>query len=103
MGLEEVQLKNGSREPEVAVRATMVSLRLLMSRHPIAFYELVEVCRDKTHQPFGNAADILKSLGLMEPDGGIHDTIHNIVLSSVTGEGLDLGLASPLAEQNNPQ
>lgn len=63
----------------------------------IVLYELVACCRDRNHQPFGNAGEKLAALELRREDGTIHESIRNIVLSAASGEGLDLTLGSPLA------
>lgn len=94
--IKTVRLRNGSEEAEPAVVAIMVSLRQLMNDNPIALFELVEVSKNASHKPFGNTGEVLKRLSLMEPDGRIHDTIRNIVLSAAEGEGLNLHLVSPV-------
>lgn len=98
MGLELVKLKNGSEEPEVSVRAIMISLEHLVKRDLVALYELVEVCKDRSHYMWPGTANVLKDLRLMGTDGSVHDTVRHVVLSAVTGEGLSLGVTSPLAK-----
>ena len=44
-----LKLKNGVKEPEVAITATMVSLRSLFDSDPIAIYELTMLCRNRNH------------------------------------------------------
>ena len=92
-----VKLKNGSEEAEPLVRVTIMSLRMLMESDPIAFYELFELCKDRNHKMFGNAGEKLAKLGLVGAAGHVHDSIRNIVLSAVEGEGLDMCLVSPIA------
>lgn len=98
MGLETVKLKDGSEEAEVAVRTIMVALEYLVKRNQVAFYELVEVCKDQAHYMWPGSTNVLKNLGLMDSDGRVQDTTRHVVLSAVTGEGLSLGVTSPLAK-----
>lgn len=94
--MQTAKLKNGREEAVPLINVTMVSLQSLMEASPIAFYELVEVCKDKDHKPFGNADVILKNLALMEPGGGIHGSIRNIILSAIDCEGLEMHLVNPV-------
>lgn len=60
----------------------------------MAFYDLVQVCRGvKTVEEIDNKA-ILGQLALLER-GKVNPTVKNIVLSGVTGEGLELTLSDP--------
>ena len=74
----------------------MMSIRNLMETNPIAFYELVMICRDSNHAPFGNTGDILRNFNLLNTEGKVHSSIRNIVISAVTGEGLEMTLGSPV-------
>lgn len=94
--MQTVILKNGAEEVLPVVTATMMSLDHLVQEHPIAFYELVMKCRDHKHRFFGNAAEILQDLHLVESNGSIHDSIRNVVLSAATGDGFDMSLGSPV-------
>ena len=94
--METVQLKNGSTEAKVMVIATLTSITSLMKDHPMAFYDLVMKCRDSNYKFFGNNLEILVSLSLAKIDESIHNSIKNIVLSAVEGEGLELNIVSPL-------
>ncbi len=61
--------------------------------------DLVQICqRDPDYKKFGSNEDELKKFSLLQPGGGVHDSIRNIVLSAFTGKGLELELHSPLAE-----
>lgn len=89
--MDTTTLKNGSTEATMFVREMMMSLEFLMDDNVGAFYELVMACRDKEHALFGNAEQVLRDLSLYP----IHDSVRNIVLSAVTGDGLDMVLGSP--------
>lgn len=95
--MKTVTLKTGVELPEAIVATGMLSLEHLIHSNPIAFFELVAVCRDLNHQIFGNAGDVLSGLALLELDGRPHDAIRDIVLAATEGEGLGLRLGSPLA------
>ncbi|MEX1112326.1 MAG: hypothetical protein WEC84_02580 [Candidatus Andersenbacteria bacterium] len=96
--METVTLKSGAVEAKPAVMATMMSLKHLFESEPIVAYELVMKCRDRNHQFFGNTVDKLKQLSLVQPDGNVHDTIRNIVVSAAQGDGLDMSLGSPIKQ-----
>lgn len=95
-----VKLKNGSEVPESVVATTMMNLECLMSKNPIAFYELVEKCKNPKHEMFGNTKKVAEELALMN-SGSVHDITKNIVLSAVQGEELNMTLNSPV-EKNSP-
>jgi len=93
-----VKLKNGWDEAKPLVAIIMHTLQKLMDEgRGIVVYELAEVCKDPTHKPWGQAGDDLKALKLLRPDGSVHDSIRNIVLSAVSGEGMEMTLGSPLS------
>jgi len=95
--MKTVQLKNNTEETEVLVVITMKRLKELFVEHPKAFYELTMKCRDNQHKIFGNAAEILKDYQLIEPNGSIHGSTRNIVLSAVEGDKMqEMYLRSPL-------
>lgn len=102
MSIETVILKNGAEEASPLVVLTMMSLKSLMDRgEAMALYELVELCKDPDHTPFGVTGETLQVLSLVsktESGWWVHNSIRNIVLSAVSGEGLDLCLVSPVAE-----
>ena len=96
--MQEVTLKNGAVEADVMVSVTMLSLESLMKENPIAFYEAAMVSRDRGHVPFGNTGNILKDRSILQSDGSMHDSIRNILLSAIEGDGLDMCLVSPIAQ-----
>lgn len=93
--LETVILKNGTEEVKSLVVVTMNTLNKLFIENPIAFYELNEVCKNSAHKPFGNTGEILSKYSLII-DGVIHNSIKNIVISSIDGDGFDITLGSPI-------
>ena len=93
--METVILKNDTEELKVLVQTTMISLENLVNTNPIAAYELVEMCKDVNHKPFGNVGNILEDLGLVN-SGQVHTSIKNIVLSAFEGDGINLRLTFPI-------
>lgn len=96
-----VMLRNGYEHAEPLVRVTLMSLRSLMEENPVAFYELVALCRDSTHKLFGNTTVVLRDLSLIEGEGfpaTVHDAIREITLAATEGELLELRMVNPLRE-----
>jgi hypothetical protein len=97
----EVTLKNGSKEPDVLIAATMLSLRDLLARDPITFYEAVMVARDRDHRLFGTTGVKLVQLGLLSRRGDgsyeMHDSLRNVIRSAVEGDLLEMTLGDPVA------
>lgn len=79
----------------------MLSLQSLIEDEPIAFYELVMLCRNPSHEPFGNTGQKLVDRMLVEQDGQPHSSIRNIVLSATVGEGLDMKLVNLYIEKGD--
>jgi len=96
-----IKLKNGIEEAESLITIVMMSLQKLFNENPMAVYELVMKCRDNNHQYFGNMVEELKTLALVQSDGSVHNSIRNIVLSAVKGEGLKMVLGSPILEEKD--
>ncbi len=92
-----VTMKNGTKEVQSLIDVTMLSLNALMKSNPIAFYEFVQICKDRNHRPFGNTGKILEECELLH-GGQVHDSIRDIVLSAVEGTGLEMHLTDPIAK-----
>lgn len=95
--MQTVKLKNGTEEPRVVVAATMVSLQAMFRDAPIIAYEFVSVCRDPLHKIW-SGKDQMVAAGFMNEDGKMHDTIRNVTLSALDGEGMGMTLGSPVAQ-----
>lgn len=98
--MEELLLKNGSKEADALVRVLMMSLRGLWDGigGALAVYDLVEKCKNPDYEIFGSNTEKLENLRLIDSNGTIHGSIKNVVLSAVEGEGLDMTLGSPVAK-----
>ena len=94
--METVVLKNETEEAVALVATVMVVLNRLMEAKPIVVYELVQKCRDRAHQFFGNAKEDLLWLSLVQEDGQVHSSIKNVVLSAVCGDGLEMTIGDPV-------
>ena len=96
------KLKNGSEERDAAVAATMISLKYLWNSGfsgITVISDLLQICKnDPTYRAFGDNEETLKELALLQEDGKPHATIRNIVLSAISGEGLEMTLESPIAD-----
>lgn len=100
--MEVVTLKNRAEEVLPLVNVTMFGLRTLMAEKPIVLYELVMLCRDRTHRLWGKTSDELLALGFIEKHNDsvqVHDSIRNIVLSAVEGDGPEMTLGNPVARE----
>ena len=95
--METVVLKNGSQEVRTLVVVVMMSLEELIGKDSITFYELVMFCRDQSHKFFGSTQGTLERLGLLQ-NGTVHDSVRNIVLSAVEGDGLEMCLRNPVQQ-----
>lgn len=96
--METVKLRNGAEEAKVAVITVMMAVNGL---DPITRYELVMKCRNCDHKLFGNTREKLQQLALVGPDGRVHETIRNIVVSSAEGDGMAMTFGSPVAEEGD--
>lgn len=100
--LKPVRLTNGSEEEVPLIKMTVFILKSLIERDPAAVFELVALCRDRTHSPWGDTGARLKELKLISESEGrwhVHDSIRNVVLSACKGEGMDMVLVDPVADK----
>ena len=106
--IETVTLKNGAEEAKPLVVVTMMTLNRLMDEgKAMVVYELVELCKNPAHRPFGVTGDDMVKLSLASKNQRpatnpwhVHNSIRNIVLSAIEGEGMDLCLGNPVAKGN---
>lgn len=101
---ELMKLKNGSEEYVAAVATTMLILKNLMDSLPgvLAVFDLSEVCKNgyaAANVSQENTDRLVKLRLLDKVDGGfiVHDTVKNIVLSEISGEGIFIELVDPRA------
>ena len=97
--MQTVTLRNGSEELDSLVITTMTTLRRMMNdgfTGLMALYDLHQVCLETGYQPAAQQLEYLKILSMLQPNGRPHDSIRNIVLSAVQGEGLEMELVNPV-------
>lgn len=97
-----VKLKNGSKAPEELVEVVTTSIKYLRQSGMnglTTVSDLVRICRrDPKYRKFGKNEDTLKELTLLQDNGQPHESVRNIVVSSFTGDGLNLKFNSPIAK-----
>jgi hypothetical protein len=100
--MEMLTLNNGSSEPKISVATTMMSIKGLWNQGIpgiCTVSDLYKRCRDPNHQIANGELRTLTDLALIQPDGRIHDTVMNVVLSAITGDDLDIKLGSPTGQE----
>lgn len=97
---ELVKLKCGAEEAMPLVALTVMELDRLLKDAPMALFELATMARDREHEPFGNAGDILVERGFLSWDTNgtyaMHSSERHIVLSAIKGEGAGMCLVNPI-------
>lgn len=102
-----VTLKNGARASRVIVKQVLDNLLKLMAKPEpyaedgiyngaILLSELVTRCQNEEHLFFDGCERKLSELGFLDTDGAVKLSVRDIVLSSITGQGADLGFSSPI-------
>lgn len=99
--MEEITLRTGEKVVSVMIPTVRMALDSLLTNGISGFtalYDLREICRDPQYKQKVHAGNmkLLQDLSLVDPSGGVHDEIRKIVVASVTGEGLDIKIVSPL-------
>lgn len=92
-----VTLRTGTEALDVLVRTTLLALGKVLETDPVAFLELVSLCRDPEHEMWGNSEEVLLGFHLMDGPGHVHQSVREIVLAATEGEGRYLHLVNPLA------
>ena len=101
------KLKNGAEEVKGLVADFMKLVTSLHTDNPVTFRELVMLARDSTHQISegvdGTRGKLLKDMMLIYLDTGkkphVHGVVRNIILSAVTGDGMDMELGDPIKKE----
>ena len=94
-----VQLKNGSEVPGSALVTIMMNLKSLRENNYLAFYDLVQLCKDSSYD-ISFTRQALEASPFLAT-GRIHDDAKNIVLSAVEGDDLEMVIGSPVAQMAN--
>ena len=97
-----VKLRNGTTEAKPFVDFVSGLLQKLDNEDPMVFVELVMLCRDSTHELFDNAGKVLKQFNFLRGDETQpHESVRNVVLSAVRGEGISVTLGNPVAHEGD--
>lgn len=91
-----LRLRNGSQEAEPLVITTGLTLRSLIATQPTVFYEAVMLARDPGHSLWGDTSQPLRKMGLIDATGRMHESVRNVVQSSVEGDGIGMRLVNPV-------
>ncbi len=101
-GVHMVILKDGTPAPKVTVEALMISLKALHAQNFVAFFDLVEKCKNPNYSfpSIGLGAEdsrsVLRRGGWLDANDIVVPLTKAIVLNSVVGEGFDMQIGFPL-------
>ncbi len=96
-----IKLKNGTKEPNSVVIATLEKLASIVGAKracPWAVFDLLSVCRDKGYKPRAVCIDFLNQAGLMDTDGNVSESMRNVILSSFEVAGQNIKAVYPMAD-----
>ncbi|MCB7127916.1 MAG: hypothetical protein J3T61_00055 [Candidatus Brocadiales bacterium] len=94
--MKTVKLRNGSEEASSLVKIVNTAINNWQGLDlALKFYDIVTMCRDSSYTPFTPTLEEFKRLSLVGPDGSIHSSIKNIILSMAEGDGLNLSIVDP--------
>jgi hypothetical protein len=95
-----VTLKDESQIFESTLMTTMVKLQEIKKKYFIAFFELVEKCKDTNYKiiysPFINTIKIFKDYDLIDENEEVYSDVRSIVLNATEGSGKSMVLVDPL-------
>ena len=98
--MEQLTLRNGSTEPAPIVQTTMMALSEIMNVDTVgitALRDLYQLCLGTAgYQMLDPQRQLLDRYLLLDTSGIPKDSIRNIVLSAVQGEGLEMELVNPV-------
>ena len=101
--MKTVVLKNGAEEILPLTEVISLVVNELLDDGDLAVYDLVMMCRDPNYNPFPSCLERLKARSLVEPDGRVHQSIRNVVLSMAEGDGLEMKFSNPVKEISDEQ
>jgi len=88
-------LHNGADIQAPVIATVMEVLEELLTCKLSAFLDCVDQARHPGCRPHLPIADYL---GLIDANGLMHDATRAVILSAVTGDGMDMALQAPIAE-----
>jgi hypothetical protein len=97
MKIQMATLTNGAKVPVPSVQQTLMHLDDMVAAHGVMpIYELLEVCKDPDHRPFGTMGDNMNDFGLLtewDPSSKravVHDFTRDVVLAAIQGQDLSI-------------
>ena len=94
-------LKTGKIVPQPTLITTMTALDALYNCGSLAFFEFVELCRNSNHKIWSDEqCKELTDLSLIQKNGSVRSDVKEIVLAATIGDGLNLSLTSPIADNS---
>ena len=97
-----VTLRNGLAVPELSVKTITATLLTLAANCPAEFYGLVDVCKNEDYQLSEITKERLITKRLIDDNGRPYNKVKTIVLASIEGEGTEIKIVSPYADNRNP-
>ena len=91
-----IKLKNGAEVPAPTIAMVHSALEIFMHDNVLAFYDFVMHIRGKKGNLSPKVTESATSYGLIDGTG-IRDEVKAVVLSAVTGDGLQMSLGDPVA------
>jgi hypothetical protein len=93
--MQVVKLKNGAQVPVPTVVTVHMALESFMMDKTTAFFDFVMHIRGKKDNLSASVIEAATKYGLIGGTG-IHNDVKAIVLSAVTGDGLQMSLGNPV-------
>lgn len=87
-----MERQKSSGSDKTVANAILKALEKLLCEDPIAFYELVKMCRGE-HRSFGSTLSTLHERHFT--DGAVHPLVRKIILSAVSGDEGEMMLTVP--------
>ena len=99
-----MKLRNGTEEHDGLVVATILIIKRMLSEdypYPMTFWDLVRKCKDPDYELCKVNQESLIKEGLMDSGGYIHQSIKNIVLSSIEEAVDDTYIVNPVMQDED--
>jgi hypothetical protein len=82
--MQEITLRDGSREVNVDVATTMLTLKKLLDEHPLVLADLFYLATTGDSWLLPGSQEVLGGLNVADDNGKVHGSIRNIVRNAVT-------------------
>jgi hypothetical protein len=91
--METITLRTGETVPEPVLKTVCIALRELEF---LDLYEAVQLARHPGHHLWEPSGRKLRSLGLLDSSGKLHELTAKVVRAATTGDDLEVRLVSPI-------